>query len=368
MSLTESPKKMTVAQSQAWIGDNLAALLDMEPEAYIMALKAAIPKKPRSSGPASNSAEGGAARAVLDYDDTRCNAAVYVGPRVGGFRAQCSCKKPSSSELCKRHTAEADDHSGQVKNGFFNEERPSHHYGDETDKLIPWHDVTLEKTLKAKATKSSGVRCCSNCGAPGHNKTKCPEQGVSDITEDALSSMATSKLKRHARSLGVTLAKLDLADDADDVKAFVIDLIQAASAKKAAKAEQEKQEKQETEETEEKEETEETEPSHEEEDEEDLIITDDEGEVDDSCASMVNALDELEEDHSDGAGTGLETDLVFEGVSYTRDGDEVLNDDLDTIGSWDGEKIEFNSNKNKRIHTLMAKLEKSKADEEEESE
>ena len=363
-SQKQSPKKMTVEESQTWISANVSSLILMKPDEYIQALKNVMPKKPRSSGPGSHSAEGGAARSLLEFDPLRCKAGVYVGPRAahagGGFRAQCSSKISGECDLCNRHQAEADEHDGQVRNGFFNGDRPLNHYGDESDKLIPWNDVTHVKSQKDKAPKSSGVRCCSLCGEPGHNKTKCPhKEDVSDITDEELSSMPISKLKRHARALGITNAKLDLADDADDVKAFVIDLIHVASAKKAKKAQEEAEEEAQSHEEDEEEPKEEEEEEEEEEDDDKTVACSNAGDVADldDFANQEAASDEdLDEDHTDdGAGTGLETTLVFEGVSYSRDGDEVLDDDLDTIGTWDGEKIDFNSAKNRKIHNLMAK-------------
>ena len=96
------------------------------------------PRKPRTSKISSNSSQ----RSEQEYDPSLCNARIWL---KGGFSGQCSCKYADGATLCKRHQNEADKHSGMIKNGFFNAERPTHHYGDESLKAIPWADLVVEE-------------------------------------------------------------------------------------------------------------------------------------------------------------------------------------------------------------------------------
>ena len=67
----------------------------------------------------------------------KCDARIWL---KGGFAAQCSCSKVDGQFLCKNHQKEADSHGGVTKNGSFNGDRPTHHYGVESEKRIPWHE------------------------------------------------------------------------------------------------------------------------------------------------------------------------------------------------------------------------------------
>jgi len=126
------------------------------------------PRRKRSSKSSSSSSE----RAEADYDEAKCDAAVWL---KGGYRGQCSCKKLDSEFLCKRHLAEGDKHGGKVKNGMFNGERPTHHYGDESLSSIPWHDTPPSLTVTPKEKKKRSPTTCGECGVVGHNKRKCPQ-------------------------------------------------------------------------------------------------------------------------------------------------------------------------------------------------
>ena len=91
------------------------------------------------------------------YDPTKCDARIWL---KGGFAAQCSCAKVDGQFFCKKHQNEADSHGGVTKNGSFNGERPTHHYGDESEKLIPWHDVTPVKPKKGEKLVKMTYKGC----------------------------------------------------------------------------------------------------------------------------------------------------------------------------------------------------------------
>ena len=333
----------------------LQVIADLMPEVTDELKKAG--RKPRAAQKKSSSSE----RAVLEYDESKCDARSWNE----GFGAQCNNKKLDGQCLCKIHQTEASKHDGSLKNGFFNMERPTHHYGDESLKMIPWHGVVIEKKTKGSGTKkSSDERQCSSCGGTGHNKRNCPmKEELASITDEDLTSLAMSKLKKHARSVGVTSAKLDTADDADDVRAAVIDLIQGVATKKAEKEEKKKKEEFDSARKELKKAVEENlMPDPVEETEEENLMPETE-EMDEDTSHDDEELTPKWPTAStdDGAGTGLSpcpspseedegqedestTSVVFERIHYTRDDEnKVFDNEFDVVGEWNGEKIEFTS-------------------------
>ena len=338
------------------------------------------PRKPRVSKKSSSSSE----RAEMDYDESKCDARVWND----SLGAQCSRKKVDGQCLCNMHQKHADKHDGKLKEGIFNEERPTHHYGDENDKLIPWHDVVGDKPKKSSAPKkSSKQRNCSNCGGCGHNKRNCPQSELTDVTEEELSEMPVSKLMKHARSVGVTASKLDTASDSDNVKDAIIDLIQTAKAKKAEEDQQEKEEKEESEgslqdildqEVAEEEEEDKV-PSQTEFNAaretlaQSISTTSEDARLARLDSMKKSAPEEMDEDVSpdNGAGVGLsptwptldddveETkdtstkSITFEGVGYTlTDENKVLDEEYDPVGDWDGENIVDWTRSGKKYHRM----------------
>ena len=120
-------------------------------------------KAPRKSRASKKSSEE---RAESEYDCQLCDARVW-NEALGG---QCSLKKIDGECMCRRHTKESGDHLGCLRNGFVTEDRPTHAYGDETQQMLPWHDVEIPKKTKKTTGGGKGTRKCSNCGECGHNK------------------------------------------------------------------------------------------------------------------------------------------------------------------------------------------------------
>jgi len=390
-------EKISVAEAYEWIKNAReswveggfpdeeefhAVVSDLKPQDF------KAPRKPRAPKKSSSSSE----RSEQDYNMSKCDARIWAD----SYGAQCSYKKWDGGCLCKAHQTKSDEHEGMLKDGFINQERPTHHYGDESGSVIYWHDVERPKSTKS-AKKSAGERCCGQCGEVGHTKRTCPHvEEVSDMSEEELAVLAPSKLKKHARSLGVSFAKLEKAGDAEDVRGAIIELIQAASVKEEEeedapkekvakkKVEKKKVEKKKVEKKKVEKKKVEEKPV------EEKVAEQSTSEDDAAAARLVRQLDmvgkELEEDDSSdsGAGTGLasepepDIDLTdsdddgsdeeegdgsdeedddgsdeeegdgsiqacnFEGVEYTRDTDDkVFDDEFDEVGDWDGERIVF---------------------------
>jgi hypothetical protein len=125
-------------------------------------------KAPRKSRASKKSSEE---RAESEYDCQLCDARVWNNA-LGG---QCSRKKIEGECICSIHMKESGKNDGCLRNGFVTDDRPTHAYGDETQQMLPWHDVEIPK--KTKKTSGGGgkvTRKCSNCGEGGHNKKTCP--------------------------------------------------------------------------------------------------------------------------------------------------------------------------------------------------
>ena len=129
-------------------------------------------KAPRKQRASKKSSED---RASTEYNCQLCDARVWNNA-LGG---QCSRKKIDGEWCCTIHSKEASKNDGKLRNGLITEERPTHAYGDESQQLLPWHDVEIPKKTKKTSggdgkVKGKGTRKCSNCGECGHNKKTCP--------------------------------------------------------------------------------------------------------------------------------------------------------------------------------------------------
>ena len=204
------PEKLSVAESQTWIQENLTTLVDLGETEFIQAihdLKAAIPKKPRVSKKTPVSE-----RADAPYNEEKCDGRVWLKP--GNFAGQCSCKKVEGQFLCKRHQSESEKHDGQIRNGFYNQERPTHAFGDTEGEVLGWHDVVLEHKETKTKTKTSGdrkERKCGNCGQCGHDKRKCPN-GTKESSAKPMSVAELTAMLAEATLAEATLAEANLAE------------------------------------------------------------------------------------------------------------------------------------------------------------
>ena len=267
-------------------------------------------KAPRKQRASKKSSED---RASTEYDCQLCDARVWNNA-LGG---QCSRKKIDGEVCCSIHMKESAKNDGCLRNGYITEERPTHAYGDESQQLLPWHDVELPKKTKKTSGgegKGKGKRKCGNCGECGHNKKTCPL--LKCETVDKVEKKVVKKVEKKVDK------KIEEVED-------VISTVRAALTEVVAKVEG----------------------------------VDEPIPEDDGAGTGLNLIqepepepevetpkteplsdEELEEDQSGDT-------ITFQGIEYTLDTEEnmVYDDELAEVGTWDGETIEF-------INATAAKL------------
>ena len=269
-------------------------------------------KAPRKQRASKKSSED---RAATEYNCQLCDARVWNNA-LGG---QCSRKKIDGEWCCTIHSKEAAKNDGKLRNGLITEERPTHAYGDESQQLLPWHDVELPKKTKKTSGgegkgKGKGTRKCSNCGECGHNKKTCP-----------LLKCETVEKK---------VEKVDKVEEVEKVE-DVVSTVRAALTEVVAKVEEK---------------VEETidEPIPEDDGAGTGLIPLNKESVEEEKIETPKTEplsdEELEEDQSGDT-------ITFQGIEYTLDTEEnmVYDDELAEVGTWDGETIEF-------INATAAKL------------
>lgn len=272
-------------------------------------------KAPRKQRASKKSSED---RAATEYNCQLCDARVWNS----GLGGQCSRKKIDGEWCCTIHSKEAAKNDGKLRNGLITEERPTHAYGDESQALLPWHDVELPKKTKKTSGgegkgKGKGTRKCSNCGECGHNKKTCPllkcetvdkvekkvEEKIEEKVEDVVSTVRaalTEVVTKVEEKVEETIEEPVPEDDGAGTGLIPLN--------KESVEEPVEEEKVETPKTEQ--------------------LSD----------------EELEEDESGDT-------ITFQGIEYTLDTEEnmVYDDELAEVGTWDGETIEF-------INATAAKL------------
>ena len=273
------------------------------------------PRKPRASKISSSD------RSEADYDCQLCDARVWnADPDTKkGLGGQCSRKKIDGECVCVIHVKEAGKHGGLLRNGLVTGPRPSHAYGDESQQLLPWHDVELPIKPTKKAS-SGGKRKCSNCGQPGHNKKTCPllkeNQSVEAVVHGVVEDLVTSVVKENT-------SVPDIADVADQ------------EPEPEPEPDQEPEPKPEP---------------------EPLLSVVSEGEMSELVEQEpVPSTDTLEVDTSeadtadDDSGT-----IVFEGVEYTLDTEEneVYDDELSLVGTWKDGTVVFVNATEAKLHRV----------------
>ena len=298
------PGKFSVEESKQWLTENILPLCSLDDSEFIQAihdLKGAIPRKPRVSKKTPDSE-----RIDAEYDEVRCDARIWL---KGGHGCQCTNKKVDGQFFCKRHQKEADGHGGVTKNGNINSDRPTHHYGDESLDIIPWHDVVIEKPPpKGKKDKSEGsnrkVRTCGNCGEVGHDKRKCPKSRPCDTSKP----MSVSQLEQ-------MLAEAKIAEQQKVVQEVVEETVQEVVEETVQESVQES--------------VQETVQEESDLEEDPVDIAAGVG----LSESQIATGDAMVSDEEDGDSSAI--DCSFEGVSYTRDSNNVVfDDDFDDVGEW----------------------------------
>ena len=186
-------KKISVAEAQQWLKNldqsKTRGLSSGEEETWLEFINGlrpvdfVEPKKPRKPRVSKKKSSGGSDasdRSEEGYDCMRCDA--RASKKQNGFRFdfQCSHKKLEGECFCKNHLKQFNSEKG-LELGKYNEERPDK-WAD--GKPIVWHDADPEvlaelkkSTKKKKEKKDSGEKKskkCGLCGGLGHNRRKCP--------------------------------------------------------------------------------------------------------------------------------------------------------------------------------------------------
>ena len=243
------------------------------------------------------------------YNESKCDARVWL---KGGFCGQCTCSKLSGESLCKRHLDIFNKHEGKLENGFYNQERPTHHYDktDDDSELILWHDVTDVKPRKTK--KQSKPRCCGLCGQEGHTKRTCPQKDNTINNEVVAPTPERQEVDTDANSDTITFGQIN--QDTWTTSAGAIGQMDASEPDLVLEPEPE------------------TQPEPEPEPE-------DSGYDSDATVEMDTSLIQEEEPEDTSTIT-----VELEGIFYERNDDnEVFDDEYDRVGTWDGKSIVFTS-------------------------
>lgn len=326
-------EKISVAEARQWLlnareewtgthNDSLSESQLEEFDKAIVAMKPVdfkAPRKKRATKTSSSTSE----RSEADYDESKCDARVWL---TGGFGAQCSCKKIDGQFLCKKHQKEADNHSGMVKNGFINADRPTHHYGDETEKTIPWHDVVIDKPKETEKTKQSSngsrkPRKCGCCGEIGHDKRSCPmAKGGSSSpmmsVEQAEAALAAAKLAASKKNEETSSS---VETHASAVVESVVETVESTVESTV-------------------------EETHNDDLEEDTSC--------DSGAGVGSHLLQEESPESDEE-SGDMIDCTFENIPYSRNSEGVVvDDDGDEVGTWVDGAIKFAGRSEEKQHRM----------------
>ena len=288
-------QKISGHEAKAWVSACLKARgIELEDAEVVSLIDSCRPedfKNPRRPRVSKKVSSSSSERSEADYVPTRCDARVWL---KGGFAGQCSCKKAGYGRLCKRHQSEADKNDGAVKNGFFNEDRPDYHYGDESKTFIPWHDSTVCKPVKdtsSSTDKPKKPRICSLCKCAGHTKRTCP-----------------------------TLKKVD-EPSPEPAPVPAADPESATEPEPAAEPEPEPA----------------AEPAADPE-----PAAEPAADPEPAAEASPAPAPELEEDLSDDEEEGETIDCTYEGVAYTRNSKgAVCDDDFDQVGTWVDGAIKF---------------------------
>jgi hypothetical protein len=314
------------------------------------------PRKSRASKVSSSD------RSDAEYDCQLCDARVWnADPDTKkGLGGQCSRLKKEDECLCVIHIKESGKHDGLLRNGYINAPRPVHAYGDETQQVLPWHDVELpDKPVKktSSGAPKGGKRKCSNCGETGHNKKTCSLLKENKVVEEVKVVLdeivdclcAEEEIVEDAPEPEPEDAPEPEPEDEDETEdenepepedepeEVVEEVVAPVVPKKVAKKEVPKKEVQKKavpkKEVAKKVVAKKAVAKKEEPVEEESLVTED---------------TELDEDESG--------NIVFEGIEYTLDSEEneVYDDELSVVGTWcpDTETVAFINATEEKLHRV----------------
>jgi len=311
-------KKISVAEAHQWLKNldqsKTRGLSSGEEETWLEFINGlrpvdfVEPKKPRKPRVSKKKSSGASERSEEGYDCMRCDARASKKQNGLRFDFQCSHKKLEGECFCKNHLRQFNSEKG-LELGKYNEERPDK-WGD--GKPIVWHDADPEvlaelkkSTKKKKEKKESGekkAKKCGLCGGLGHNRRKCP---TLEKTPEEPTELKDGDKYEEDGVINETQTPITLAETEPEAEP-------------------------------------ETEPE---------VLQDPEPE-DNGVGTGLRPLeldDSVTEDMSDDSDDSEEDDeenipFLYQGVPYEREpnGDKtVFDDDGETIGTWNGESIDF---------------------------
>jgi hypothetical protein len=359
MSLTiDFHAKLSGHEAKEWIHNCLTAMghAHDDEEKLIEFISQHKPKDFKAPRKSRVNKKSSSERSETDYECQLCDARVWND----GLGAQCTRKKKDDGCLCTIHCKEASKNDGKLRNGIITEDRPTHAYGDESQQLLPWHDVELPEKKTKKSSGGKGTRKCSNCGECGHNKKTCPHLETEEIKEkrilkeEAAAKRAAKKVAKAEAEAAKTVETVETETETeeqtveDDGAGVGLQLIgEEASVETVSQQVV-------TEIIDTVVDTTTTDVTT----EEFQAARTELKKVVDTDITPVPEQDLEEEDLEDG---DLEEDesgdgetIMFEGIEYTLDTEEntVYDDELAEIGKWDGETIEFDNATNAKLHRV----------------
>lgn len=362
MSLTiDFHAKLSGHEAKEWIHNCLTAMghAHDDEEKLIEFISQHKPKDFKAPRKSRANKKSSSERSETEYECQLCDARVWND----GLGAQCTRKKKDGEWFCTIHCKEASKNDGKLRNGLITEDRPTHAYGDESQQLLPWHDVELPEKKTKKSSGGKGTRKCSNCGECGHNKKTCPHleteemKGKRLLKEEAAAKRAAKKVAKAEADAAKTVETVETETETveteektveDDGAGVGLQLIgEEASVESVSQQIL-------------------TEVVDTVVNENNTSVTTEEFQaartelkkVVDTDITPVPEQDLEEEDLEDG---DLEEDesgdgetIMFEGIEYTLDTEEniVYDDELAEIGKWDGESIEFDNATNAKLHRV----------------
>lgn len=340
--------KLSGHEARAWIDscvhnwtENGWFSSDIDAEELTSSILACKPVGFKNPRRARTSKSSSSERSAAEYQCGLCDARIWAD----GFGAQCSRKKLDGKSFCATHCKEADKNSGELRNGLITQDRPSHPYGDDSQPLLPWHDVEIvkvKKSSKSSELSSDGSekparkpRKCGCCGQFGHNVRTCPNKAsLSNTSEESVANSSEESVANIVGELRTLLQPVTVSGDPSTEET--------------------------TEET-----TEVVEQSPESDDGAGVGFIQQSSInslVSDVVSDIVDAVEtdlsspQLEEDlsvHTDSEDEA-ESSITWQGIKYTIDAEEgtVHDDELTEIGTWDGQKIKFVSPQESKLHRL----------------
>ena len=288
------------------------------------------PRKPRASKKSSSE------RSSTEHNCQLCDARVWND----GLGAQCCRKKIDGQLLCTIHLKESSKNNGSLRNGLFNAERPTHPYNDESLPMLPWDGVDVPKKSK-KSKKSSdtpakkGTRKCGICGECGHNKKTCPQRpqvnddgsGTGLNLELSTTTQTTTEEFNQSRIALSEMVGNDSISDTND-NTDTTDITDTTDTTDTSDV----NDSQETV----------------------LLVPDQDGELDEDVS--IDQDDPISEDLSSNHDDDDEESeyITYQGVEYTLDKEDniVYDAELDQVGTWDGETIEFINAAQAKLHRV----------------